>query len=191
MTEESRIEMPHIEVMITGEQIAEKVEEFGQQIAYDYKEDTERDLVLIGILNGAFMFTTDLGRSIQKTNMIDPRRLKVDFMGVSSYDKNQISSGAPRILSDCKCSIKDKRVLVVEDIVDTGFSLGKLEEFLWTRDPHSIEVCALLSKTVNRKVSGLSAKYLGFEIPDKYVIGYGLDDGSEQYRFLPYIGVVV
>jgi hypoxanthine phosphoribosyltransferase len=190
MTEKPRIEIPKIEVLITGEQITAKVEELGQRIAYDYKDDFERDLVIIGILNGAFMFTTDLGRSIQRTNMIDPRRLKVDFMGVSSYDETQISSGAPKILSDCKCSIKGKNVIIAEDIVDSGYSLEELLELLYSRKPNSIEVSSLLSKTEKRVVQGISVKYLGFEIPDKYVIGYGLDDGSEQYRLLPYIGVV-
>lgn len=191
MTEKSRIEVPKIEVLITGDAIEQKVEEFGQQISNDYKEDRERDLVLIGILNGAFMFTSDLAKSVQRQNELDPRRIKVDFMRVSSHGKDQKSSGVPRIESDLKCSIENKNVLIVEDIVDTGYSLQKLLEILWVKDPHSVEVCALLSKTVNREVGGLSAKYMGFEIPDKYVIGYGLDDGAEQYRFLPYIGVVV
>ncbi len=159
-------------VYIAKENIAKRVAELGQQISTDY-EGTE--LLLIVLLRGSFIFSADLMRAIT----ID---VMVDFMKVSSY-VGQHSSGEVRVLKDLDESIHGRHVLIVEDIVDTGLTLNKILELLKSRNPKSLEVCTLLSKP-SRRIMEVEPKYLGFEIEDKFVIGYGLDV-DQKYRELP------
>ena len=140
-----------------------------------------QDLVLVGVLKGAIMFMTDLARQI-------PLPLEMDFMAVSSYGNATQSSGVVRITKDLDGSIEGRNVLVVEDVVDSGLTLRYLLENLRNRNPASLRVCALLNKRVPRKAD-VSVEHVGFEIPNRFVVGYGLDY-DENYRNLPYIGVL-
>lgn len=164
-------------VLLPPEQIQEKIEALAQRISRDYKG---RPLVLIGVLKGSVIFLADLLRRLTIPCM-------VDFISLSSYTGNA-SSGVVRMLLDLKEEITGKDVLVVEDIVDTGLTLSYLIENLKTRQPGSLEVCVLLDKKECRKVP-LSAKYTGFEVPNRFVVGYGLDY-NEAYRNLPYVGIL-
>ncbi|MFH2019458.1 MAG: hypoxanthine phosphoribosyltransferase [bacterium] len=146
-------------------------------VANDYES-----LMLVGILNGAFMLTSDLAKNLSKKGL---NNLQIDFMRVDSYGNGEVSSRAPKIMSDLKLPIEGKNVLVVEDIAETGYSLDLLRELLSTRNPLSLEILALLSKEERREVS-VPIKYRGFNIPDKFVFGYGIDAGEEG-RQLPYI----
>ncbi len=161
-----------LEVMITAEQIKEKIRELAEEISIDYKE---KNPLLIGVLKGAVVFLSDLIREIDMP-------LEVDFMAVSSYGADTASSGIVRIQKDLDQSIKGKDVLIVEDIVDTGLTLSYLFQNLNSRQPNSINVVALLDKPDRRKVK-FEADYCGFKIPDRFVIGYGLDF-NENYRNL-------
>lgn len=180
-----RPELEGLEILITEEQIQQKVIEIGQAISHDYRENEGRDLVLIAMLNGASFFQTDLLKNIY----FDPARLKSDFMRVESYKNSQIPQ-EPRIVEDTKSPIGGKDIIIVEDIVDSGGTMEATLEMLRTRNPNSLEICSLLSKTEKRKEESkdMFVKYLGFEIPDEYVVGYGLDDSKERYRTLRYIG---
>ena len=166
------------EVLITGEEIAEKTAELARQITADYKD---KDPLLICILKGGLMFLADLTRQIRLP-------LEIDFMAVSSYGSSTSSSGVVRILKDLEEDIEGRNVLVVEDILDTGLTLKYLLRNLATRTPRSLEVVTLLSKEGKQRVP-ISCKYVGFDIPDEFVVGYGLDYG-ERYRNLPYVGVL-
>ncbi len=165
-------------VLFTDEEIARRVKEIGRQITKDYQG---KDLVLVGILKGAIIFFSDLVRQIDTP-------LHMDFMAVSSYSESHESSGVVRILKDLDVSIEGRDVLIVEDIVDTGLTLAYLKEILQSRKPMSIRVASLLDKPERRQVN-LQPDYLGFSIPDVFVVGYGLDF-AEQYRYLPYVGVL-
>jgi len=165
-------------VLISEEQIQEKVRELGARLAQDYQG---RDLLLVGVLKGAIMFMVDLARAIELP-------LSIDFMAISSYGQSTESSGVVRIIKDLDESIEGKHVLVVEDIVDTGLTLKYILENLLARGPASLRVCALLNKRKARKAE-VKIDYVGFEIPDAFVIGYGLDWG-ELYRNLPHIAVL-
>lgn len=165
-------------VLYTEEQIEDRVAELGKQITNDYKG---KDLVLIGILKGAIVFFSDLIREIKIP-------VTVDFMAVSSYGDSHESSGAVRILKDLDVSIEGKHILIVEDIVDTGLTLSYLKRILQSRNPQSIKVVSFLEKP-ERRIVDTKADYVGFSIPDEFVVGYGLDY-AEQYRSLPYIGVL-
>jgi hypoxanthine phosphoribosyltransferase len=179
------MEKINIKTLFSKEDIQQRVKELANEISMDYA-DGSKDLVLVGILNGASIFLADLQREID----IDPDRLKIDFMRISSYEDSELSSGEPKIMSDTKTSLNGKDVILVEDIVDTGFSLDTLIRLLKARGVSSVRVCALLSKPDRRVIKGLDIKYLGFTIPNKYVIGYGLDDSHEKYRTLSYIGYI-
>jgi hypoxanthine phosphoribosyltransferase len=168
----------NITPMLSKAEIDERVAVMGEQITRDYEG---KELVLIGILKGSFVFLADLGRAVDLP-------LTVDFIGLSSYGDATQSSGVVRLTQDVSKPIEGKHVLVVEDIVDTGLTMRYLFENLQTRNPASIKLCSLLEKPSKNK-SGIAIDYLGFSIPDKYVIGYGLD-AAGKYRNLPFVGVM-
>ncbi|GAB6084903.1 hypoxanthine phosphoribosyltransferase [Alkaliphilus crotonatoxidans] len=167
------------EILFSQETIAEKVAELGKQITNDY--DKREDLITIGVLKGANIFLGDLVRRIDLPIMID-------FMAVSSYGHSTESSGVVRILKDLDLEIENKHVLIVEDIVDTGLTLKYLTENLRSRNVKSLKICTLLDKPLRRKCQ-LDIDYVGFEIPDAFIVGYGIDY-AEKYRNLPYIASI-
>ncbi|MGE5554335.1 MAG: hypoxanthine phosphoribosyltransferase [Betaproteobacteria bacterium] len=166
------------EILLQPDQLSAKIKELGRTISRDY---ADKDPLLIGVLKGAVVFLSDLLREITVP-------VSVDFMAVSSYGAATKSSGIVRILKDLDESIEGRHVLVVEDIVDTGLTLHYMLENLSSRHPASLKVCALLDKPERRQVA-VPVDYIGFHIPDKFVVGYGLDY-AEKYRNLPYIGVL-
>jgi hypoxanthine phosphoribosyltransferase len=170
---------PHIgEILVQPDELKQKVLELGARISEDY---AGRDLLLVGVLKGAFFFLADLMRAITIP-------CEVDFMAVSSYGSATDSSGVVRILKDLDRPIAGRHVLIVEDIVDSGLTLQYLLRNLGAREPASLEVCALLTKPERRKVE-LPTRYVGFEIPDRFAIGYGLDY-KELHRNLPYVAAL-
>ena len=165
-------------VLITGEEVQEKIRELGERITEDYRG---RDLLLVGVLKGAFVLMADLSRNVRLP-------LQFDFMAVSSYGVATKTSGVVRIMKDLDRDIEGKDVLLVEDIVDSGLTLAYLLRNLRARKPASLEVCALLRKPEVQQVT-LDIKYKGFEIPPVFVVGYGLDF-AEKYRNLPYVATL-
>ncbi len=165
-------------VLVSSEEIKEKVREIGERITEDYRGEK---LLLVGILRGAVVFLSDLMRHLQLP-------CEIDFMEVSSYGTGTSSSGVVRILKDLEEDITGRHVLIVEDIIDTGLTLSYLRRSLLARKPASLEICSLLSKPSRRRVE-LDVKYLGFEVPDEFVVGYGLDYAG-AYRNLPDICVL-
>lgn len=170
---------PNLETLYSAEDIAVRVRELGAQITYEYAES---DLVVIGILKGSCLFMADLIRQIDLN-------LSIDFMAVSSYKDATVSSGDVEILKDLTNSIRGKDVIICEDIVDTGLTLFRLLEILGTRGANSIKIATLLDKPEPRIKKDLKIDYCGFQIPNKFVVGYGLD-AANRYRNLPFIGVV-
>ena len=168
-----------IVTMLSVEQIAARVKELGAQITQEYQG---RNVVLIVVLKGSFLFAADLCRAI------DMHNIRIDFLGVRSYGEGTESSGVVQITQDLSKPIADEDVIIVEDIVDTGLTIAHLMDLFRTRQPRSVKVCALLHKPARSKVQ-VQIDYLGFTIEDKFVIGYGLD-WNERYRNLPMIGVV-
>jgi hypoxanthine phosphoribosyltransferase len=166
------------QVLITSEQIQEKIAHLAKQITDDYRD---RDLLLVGVLKGAFVFMSDLARQIELP-------LEFDFMAVSSYGSSTKSSGVVRILKDLDYEITGRHVLLVEDIIDSGLTISYLLRYLEARGPASLDICSLFWKRGEQAVP-LEVKYPGFEIPPVFVVGYGLDY-AERYRNLPYIGVL-
>jgi len=166
------------EILVQPDDLRRKVADLGAQISSDYDG---RDLLLVGVLKGAVFFLSDLMREITVP-------CEVDFMAVASYGSATSTSGVVRILKDLDASIEGRDVLIVEDIVDSGLTLQYLLRNLRARGPASVEVCALLTKPERRKIE-LEARYVGFEIPDRFAIGYGLDHG-ERYRNLPYVAAL-
>lgn len=166
------------EVLLTEEMLKNKVAELGAQITRDY---ADKEIFAIGILRGAVVFMADLIRAIE-------RPVQIDFMAVSSYGMQADSSGIVRILKDLDSSITGKHVLIIEDIIDSGRTLSYLIKNLNERKPASIQLCTLMNKPERRKVD-LPVKYVGFEIPNEFVVGYGLDY-AERYRNLPYLGIL-
>jgi hypoxanthine phosphoribosyltransferase len=166
------------EVLIDQETLAARVAELGAEVSADYEG---RDLLLIGVLKGAVFFMADLMRHLTVP-------CEVDFMAISSYGDATDSSGIVRILKDLDINIEGRDVLVVEDIIDSGLTLSYLIRNLESREPSSLEVCALLTKPSRREID-VPVRYVGFEIPNKFVVGYGLDF-AERYRNLPYVGVL-
>jgi hypoxanthine phosphoribosyltransferase len=166
------------EVLIDRETLASRVAELGAEISVDYEG---RDLLLIGVLKGAVFFMADLMRHLTVP-------CEVDFMAISSYGDATDSSGIVRILKDLDINIEGRHVLVVEDIIDSGLTLSYLIRNLESREPATLEVCALLTKPSRREID-VPVRYVGFEIPNKFVVGYGLDF-AERYRNLPYVGVL-
>lgn len=169
-----------IEVMISEQDVQARVKELGKQITEHYKGS--ENLVMVGLLRGSFVFMADLARAIDITH-------EVDFMTASSYGNTMESSRDVRILKDLDDDIKGKDVLLVEDIIDTGNTLNKVKEILALREPNSIAICTLLDKPERREVE-VDVKWVGFEIPDEFVVGVGIDY-AQKYRHLPYIGKVV
>jgi hypoxanthine phosphoribosyltransferase len=166
------------EALVPEEQLQRRVRELGEEISRDYDG---KDLFLVGVLKGAVFFLSDLMRAIDVP-------CEVDFMAVASYGSSTDSSGVVRILKDLDATIEGRDVLIVEDIIDSGLTLSYLLRTLKAREPRSLEVCALLTKPERRKVE-LPIRYTGFEIPNKFAIGYGLDH-AERYRNLPYVAAL-
>jgi len=166
------------EILVQADELQHRIKEMAAEVSRDYKG---RDLLLIGVLKGAVFFLADLMRELDIP-------CEVDFMAVSSYGSSTDSSGVVRILKDLDAPLEGRNVLIVEDIVDSGLTLQYLMRTLEARNPASIEVCALLTKPERRKVEA-PARYVGFEIPDKFAIGYGLDY-AERYRNLPYVATL-
>jgi hypoxanthine phosphoribosyltransferase len=159
-------------MLVTSEEIQDKVRELGERITEDYQGE---DLLLVGILRGAVVFLSDLMRHLELT-------CEIDFMDVSSYGAETTTSGVVRILKDLEEDITGRHVLIVEDIIDTGLTLSYLTRILGARKPASLEICTLLSKP-SRKQANIDVKYLGFEVPDEFVVGYGIDFAG-RYRNL-------
>ena len=166
------------EVLIDEERLQARIRELGAEISANY---AGRELLLVGVLKGAVFFMADLMRQINVP-------CEIDFMAISSYGAGADSSGVVRILKDLYINIEDRHVLVVEDIIDSGLTLSYLVRNLESRGPASVDVCALLTKPERREID-VDVRYVGFEIPNKFVIGYGLDF-AERYRNLPYVGVL-
>lgn len=166
------------EVLLTEEQIRARVKELGAQISRDYQG---RDLLILFILKGALIFVADLIREIDM-------HVQLDFMVVSSYGARTSTSGSVRIVTDMRSDVRGRDVLIVEDIIDSGLTLHEVIQHLKVREPASLAVCTLLSKPARRRVP-LDVRYVGFEIPDVFVVGYCLDF-NERYRNLPFIGVL-
>jgi hypoxanthine phosphoribosyltransferase len=166
------------EVLIEEERLQTRIRELGRELSSDYEG---RELLLVGVLKGAVFFMADLMRSISVP-------CEIDFMAISSYGASTDSSGVVRILKDLDINIENRHVLVVEDIIDSGLTLSYLLRNLESREPATLEICALLTKPSRREID-VPVKYVGFEIPNKFVIGYGLDF-AERYRNLPYVGVL-
>lgn len=169
-----------IEVMISAETIREKVKEIADKINRDYEGKTE-ELLIIGLLRGSIIFMADLIREIKVP-------VKIDFMTVSSYGSETTSSREVKIKKDLDENIMDKDVIVVEDIIDSGLTLNKVLAILQSRDPKSLKMCTLLNKPSRREVE-VKIDYNGFDIPDEFVVGYGLDV-AQKYRNLPFVGRV-
>ncbi|MEJ8554927.1 hypoxanthine phosphoribosyltransferase [Tepidibacter sp. Z1-5] len=166
------------DVLISEEEISKKVYELAKIIENEYKGE---EVVFVGILKGACVFVSDI---IRKINL----DIELDFMAVSSYGMSTQSSGVVRILKDLDSDIEGKNVIIVEDIIDTGLTLSYLRENLMARNPKSLKICTLLDKPERRKCD-IPVDYAGFKIPDKFIVGYGIDCG-EKFRNLPYIGIV-
>jgi hypoxanthine phosphoribosyltransferase len=166
------------EILVQPDELAHRVRELAGEISRDY---VGRDLLLIGVLKGAVFFLSDLMRHLEV-------ECELDFMAVSSYGSSTDSSGIVRILKDLDAPIENRDVLIVEDIVDSGLTLSYLFRMLRARNPATLEVCALLTKPDRREVD-LPIRYVGFEIPNRFAIGYGLDH-AERFRNLPYVAVL-
>jgi hypoxanthine phosphoribosyltransferase len=166
------------EVLIDADALRVRIEELGEEISAAY---AGQDLLLIGVLKGAVFFMADLMRHLTVP-------CEVDFMAISSYGAQTDSSGVVRILKDLDINIEGRNVLVVEDIIDSGLTLSYLMRNLESREPSTLEVCALLTKPARREID-VPVRWVGFEIPNRFVIGYGLDF-AERYRNLPYVGVL-
>lgn len=167
-----------LKVLLSEEEIAAKVKELGAAISREYKG---KNLMLVTVLKGAVVFLADIMRTIDI-------HAEIDFMVVSSYGAGVKSSGVVKIIKDLDVPLEGKDILIVEDILDSGLTLSYIKELLIGRNPASIKIVTLLDKPTRRKVN-LTADYIGFEVPDEFVIGYGLDF-DEKYRNLPYIGVL-
>ena len=166
------------DVLIDEDRLRARVVELGEEISADY---AGRDLLLIGVLKGAVFFMADLMRTLASP-------CEIDFMAISSYGAQTDSSGVVRILKDLDINIEGRNVLVVEDIIDSGLTLSYLMRNLEAREPATLEVCALLTKPARREID-VPVRYVGFEIPSRFVVGYGLDF-AERYRNLPYVAVL-
>ena len=169
-----------IEVLISEQEIKDRVIQLGQQISEHYQDSD--NLVMVGLLRGSFVFMADLARAIKVNH-------SVDFMTASSYGNSMESSRDVHILKDLDDNIEGKDVLLVEDIIDTGNTLNKVLRILNLREPNSIQICTLLDKPIRREEE-VDVKWVGFEIPDEFVVGVGIDY-AQKYRHLPYIGKVV
>ena len=178
MTSTTELERGVGEVLIEADALRARIAELGEEISAYYES---RDLLLIGVLKGAVFFMADLMRHLTVP-------CEVDFMAISSYGAATDSSGVVRILKDLDINVENRNVLVVEDIIDSGLTLSYLMRTLEAREPASLEVVALLTKPARREID-VPVRWIGFEIPNRFVIGYGLDF-AERYRNLPYVGVL-
>jgi hypoxanthine phosphoribosyltransferase len=175
---QAELERAVTEVLIDEQRLRGRVAELGEEVSADYQG---RDLLLVGVLKGAVFFMADLMRQLTVP-------CEIDFMAISSYGASTDSSGVVRILKDLDINIEGRHVLVVEDIIDSGLTLSYLIRNLEAREPATLEVCALMTKPERREID-VPVRYVGFEIPNRFVIGYGLDF-AERYRNLPYVGVL-
>lgn len=166
------------EILISKEQLQGKVKELAAQVSHDY---AEKDLMIVSVLKGGVVFTTDLIKEITVP-------LSIDFMAISSYGASTSTSGVVRILKDLETNIEGKDILIVEDIIDSGLTLKYLKELLISRGPKSVRICTILNKPARRKVE-VEVEYKGFDIPDEFVVGYGLDY-AEKYRNLPFVAIL-
>ena len=166
-------------VLIDENRLQARIQDMADQITADY--NGEEDLLLICVLKGGYMFLADLSRALKRPHSLD-------FMGVSSYGAGTVSSGAVQIIMDLKQPIDGRNVLIVEDIIDSGHTLDYMRRTLLARNPASLRICSLLNKPSRREVD-VSVEYIGFDIPDEFVVGYGLDF-DELYRNLPFIAVL-
>ncbi len=167
------------EILLTREQIADRVTDLGREISRDY---AGRSPLLVSVLKGAVYFVTDLSRAIEIP-------MSLDFMAITSYGSARPESGVVRLMKDLDVEITGRHVILVEDIIDTGLTAGYLLRLLQARAPASLQICALLDRPRRRILGALPIAYRGFEIPDRFVVGYGLDY-RERYRHLPFIGVL-
>jgi hypoxanthine phosphoribosyltransferase len=174
----TELERAVTDVLIEADALQHRIAELGEEISNDY---AGRDLLLVGVLKGAVFFMADLMRHLAIP-------CEIDFMAISSYGEGTDSSGVVRILKDLDINIEGRDVLVVEDIIDSGLTLSYLIRNLEAREPATLEICALMTKPDRREIE-VPVRYIGFEIPNRFVIGYGLDFG-ERYRNLPYVGVL-
>jgi len=165
-------------ILITEDDIKARVAELGKQISEDFKGE---DIVVIGLLKGCFMFIADLMRAIDAN-------VAVDFMVVSSYGSGVVSSGEIKVRKDYSIDIENKNVLVIDDILDTGRTLAFVKDYIQLKSPKCVKLCTLLDKP-DRRTSKVTVDYVGFSVPDEFVVGYGLDY-NENYRNLPYIGIL-
>ena len=172
------LEAAVVDVLIEEDALQRRIAELGEEISADY---AGRDLLLVGVLTGAVFFMADLMRHLTIP-------CEIDFMAISSYGDSTDSSGVVRILKDLDINIEGRHVLVVEDIIDSGLTLSYLVRNLEAREPATLEICALMTKPERREIE-VPVRYIGFEIPNRFVIGYGLDF-AERYRNLPYVGVL-
>ena len=175
---QTELELGVEDVLIEDEALQRRIGELGEEISGDY---VGRDLLLVGVLKGAVFFMADLMRELTVS-------CEIDFMAISSYGAATDSSGVVRILKDLDINIEGRHVLIVEDIIDSGLTLSYLVRTLEAREPASLEVCALMTKPERRQID-VAVRYVGFEIPNRFVIGYGLDF-AERYRNLPYVAVL-
>ena len=166
------------EILFSEEQISDKVKELADRISCDYKD---KNLLVVGVLKGSVLYAAELIKNITVP-------CEIDFMAVSSYGSSSETTGVVRILKDLDSEISGKHILIVEDIVDSGVTLSYLLNYLKTRNASSVEIASLLTKPSRRKVD-IDCKYIGFETPDEFLVGYGLDY-AENYRNLPYVGVL-
>ena len=171
----------HVEVMISTQDIQQRISELAQRINHDYQHAAHH-LVLVGLLRGSFIFMADLCRQITVPH-------EVDFLTASSYGNAMSSSRDVKIVKDLDQDIRERHVLIVEDIIDSGNTLSKVRELFWLRHPASIELCTLIDKPTRREVE-VAVKYVGFAIADEFIVGFGIDY-AQHYRHLPYIAKVV
>lgn len=171
----------HIEILFSQQKIAQRVAQLGEQITEHYR-NSGSEIVLVGLLRGSFIFMADLCRAVQLPH-------EVDFMTISSYGNSTSSSGEVKILKDLEEDICGKDILIVEDIIDSGNTLNKVREILSLRKPKSLAICTLLDKPSRREVN-VPVEFIGFSIPNEFVVGYGVDY-AQHYRHLPYIGKVL
>lgn len=172
----------HIETLISEQEVAQRIAELAKEINHHYQHSHAEQLVVVGLLRGSFMFMADLVRQLSLP-------VEVDFLTASSYGSGTESSRDVKILKDLDGSIYGKDVLIIEDIIDTGFTLNKVREMLKLREPRSLAICTLLDKPSRREVD-VPVEWIGFAIPDEFVVGYGIDY-AQRYRNLDYIAKVV
>ncbi|MBE7038129.1 MAG: hypoxanthine phosphoribosyltransferase [Ruminococcaceae bacterium] len=166
------------EILYSPEDISKRVKELGKQISEEY---AGKEIILVCILKGSYVFTADLSREIDVP-------CSVEFMQVSSYADSTVSSGSLKIIKDINVPVDDKHLIIIEDIIDTGITLNNLKKMLSTRNPASLKLCAFLDKPSRRKVD-IEADYVGYEVEDNFLVGYGLDY-AQKYRNLPFVAIL-